>query len=86
MLFNQRVLKHARAIKEKQIANENKSSISQTRQEGVILHHGSEGKSIVIESLVGHPSATLLGANLNRTASQRHSVTASQRSLPAASG
>lgn len=47
MLFNQRELKHARAIKEKQIANENKSSISQTRQKGVILNHGSEGKSIV---------------------------------------
>lgn len=47
MLFNQRVLKHARAIKEKQIANENKSSISQTRQKGVILNYGSEGKSIL---------------------------------------
>lgn len=73
MLFNQRVLKHARAIKEKQIANENKSSISQTRQKGVILNYGSEG--VLLESLVGHPSATLLGANLNRTASQRDTFT-----------
>lgn len=51
MLFNQRVLMHVRGIKEKQIANENKISISQTRQIGVILtaiwNYGNEGKSML---------------------------------------
>lgn len=81
MLFNQRVLKHARAIKKKQIANENKSSISQTREKGVMLNYGSEGKRFL--EIYGRTSVSdSAGSKPRRNSVTAHSVT---HSLPAAS-